>query len=228
MIALVPARKGSKRIPDKNIRHLGDKPLLCWTLDAAVESGCFSKVLLCTDSLEYYDLADQWSKGFELHLRRNSSDTETDLEWIRVVRNWQSDEWCLLRPTSPFRGPETIRRAVAQWNRDKDHLDSLRAVRKATEPAFKQWTEGTDGLLDPATLNIEAASRPTQSLPQCYIQTGGLEVLRRDVLLSGSLSGTRVGMFLTEGPESLDINDERDWAEAERIVSEQSPVSTPG
>lgn len=228
----MPARHGSKRLPGKNFRWLGQQPLWCWTFDAAVKSGCFTSTVLCTDHEDFQDpVTVHTVQGNVVSVFRRPPvpDDQPDIVWItEVLEHLQAkpeDEFMLLRPTSPFRGPETIKRAYDQWETTKEHLDSIRAVREASEPAWKQWQRwpGTGGnLLVPCAWNREAEhwhSKPTQSLPQCYIQTGALEIAWGRTWLNGTLSGERVGMFLTEGAEGLDLNTPEDWAEAEALIS---------
>lgn len=141
MIALIPARAGSARVPGKNTRPLAGKPLIRWTIEAALESSCFDEVYVCSDDLEVLALALAASPVLAHH-RDPSADDEKDVEWVcRFLqgRFGPETELCLLRPTSPLRGPDTIRRALEQWEACKDRLDSLRAVRVTTETAWKQW-----------------------------------------------------------------------------------------
>lgn len=225
MIALIPARAGSKRLPGKNFRYLGGRPLLAWTVDAALHSG-FDKVVVCTDAVERAEVSLAGLGPLTFYERPPVPDDQADIEWVtEVMQIFPSDEYCLLRPTSPFRDAETIRRAVAQWNQSKASLDSLRAMRRSTETAWKQWEplprQSRKGYayMKPVSGNLENASMPTQSLPQCYIQTGALEIAWAKTWMSGSLSGERVGCFYTEGPEAIDCNTEDDWAAAEAILA---------
>lgn len=253
MIALIPARVGSKRLPNKNFRELNGLALWCWTYTAAVESECFQNTVLCTDNEEYLDpltVHTACNNVVSVFPRSEAPDDQPDIEWVtEFIDEYRrqhhgtgfcapcslekdcmaGEEFAVLRPTSPFRGPETIRRAVGWWNEEiptlgprKDFLDSLRAVRVATEPPWKMWRRwpGSGGnLMVPVVSEKGEQSMPTQELVQCYMQTGALEIAWGKTWLSGSLSGERVGMFLTEGPEALDINTEQDWEQAERLAS---------
>lgn len=252
-LALIGARAGSKRFPGKNFKPLGGRPLISWTIDAARESGLFDLIAVCSDSLEVLSLAES---PVICHHRKPSSDTERDVEWVsealRSLKASPEDEVWLLRPTSPFRGPQTLLRACEQWDACKYLIDSLRAMRKATEHPYKAFVvedyispnpnwkhlgvskDGTVGVVAesvgfpayPTAVPITTAAAkkklyeyPTQSLTDAYIQTSGLEIFRaRLPLEEANLSGDQIGMFLVEGAEALDINDENDWAQAEREV----------
>ena len=254
MIGFVPARKGSKRLPGKNMRKLGDTPLVGWTLRAAYESEVFDRVVVSTDWGELAEYAAGYF-GAEIIMRppHLATDESLDVEWIRHAlgtleyrdyRAYPTYAWfALLRPTSPFRGPEAIQRAVALWRDIKDHYDSLRAIRRATESAYKQWrapgltedmdqaeawlTESTrpEDIYEIEPVTSAAAKKhlhsyPTQELEPCYIQTAGLEICKTvNVLEKGNIAGDRVAGFLLDGPEALDLNDEADWEEAERLAS---------
>ena len=234
MIALIPARGGSKRVPNKNIRILKDKALVRWTIDAAFESGVFSEVYVSTESDEVrevcYDVKD-------LHLIDRppefATDSSPDIKWVTHALEWvrglgHRDGFCgpcslggncmtlrdfaILRPTSPFRGPEIIQEAHEQWTKDRDVLDSLRAVAVAAEPAFKQWVRGpTPRRMSPVVQENHWHSLPSQVNPTCYIQTAALEMAWCKTVYDGTIAGERVGMFFTEGLEAFDINEPLDW-----------------
>jgi CMP-N,N'-diacetyllegionaminic acid synthase len=257
LITLIPCRGGSKRVPGKNFRKLGGKPLVAWTIEAAHGVG-LERMYLCTDEPEKALDASTYSKAPNVTVLHQPAplhrDDCTDHEWISdaldKIRHenhlkgsvcaacslgedcMSAQEFILLRPTSPFRGPETIRRALEQWEACKDRLDSLRAVRKASEHPFKQWyawnfleAVDPDGLAYREMIPVmeisskeHLHSRPTQSLTPAYVQSAALEVFWGRTILAGTLSGERVGMFETEGPPAFDINYPVDWDWAEAHV----------
>lgn len=139
MIALIPARAGSKRIPGKNTKPLGSRPLIRWTVDAAKESKVFDAIYVCTDDPDC--IAEALYAGVKAYQRPKVPDNQKDIEWVSefLVQHPEALDWALLRPTSPFRGPETIKRAYHQWEDCKDRVDSLRAMRRTTETGWKQW-----------------------------------------------------------------------------------------
>ena len=117
-VALIPARHGSKRVPGKNVRPLAGHPAIAYTLAAAIESGVFESVIVSTDSEDVAAIARHY--GAEVPFLRPAAfagDTSPDIEWVeytlaelqRQGRRW--DCFSLLRPTSPFRSADTIRRA---------------------------------------------------------------------------------------------------------------------
>ena len=124
-IAIIPARSGSKGLKDKNIRNLNGRPLLAWTIDAAVRSGEFDEIMVSTDSEAYAEIARQCGADVPF-LRSPATATDTASSWDTVAevlencreRGSTFDTFCLLQPTSPLRNAEDIRNAYALF-RDK-------------------------------------------------------------------------------------------------------------
>ena len=133
-VALIPARSGSVRVPHKNIRRLGGHPLIAYTIAAARASGVFEAVVVSTDSEDYARIARHY--GAEVPFLRGAEmagSTSPDIAWVLHAldalegQGRSFDAFSILRPTSPFRKPETIQRAWAAFT-GADGIDSLRAV----------------------------------------------------------------------------------------------------
>ena len=122
IIALIPARSGSQRVPHKNIRPLGGDPLMAYSIAAAVNSGVFSEVLVSTDSDKYADIARHYGASVPF-LRPNeyAESFSPDIEFVEHALNSLRDQgreydcFSILRPTSPFRKAETIQRAWSEF-----------------------------------------------------------------------------------------------------------------
>jgi CMP-N,N'-diacetyllegionaminic acid synthase len=222
MIALIPARAGSKRIPGKNTKLLAGRPLIDYTIRAAIEADCFTRIYICTDDPK---LLHRKALGSEqLLMREESGPKETDYHWImsgRVFHHLTDGAFCILRPTSPFRGADAIKRAVNVWRNEGPKWDSLRAIRPVSEHPGKMWVTrhgGTVPLMGLGHGNQAQPwhSMPTQELPQVYVQTAGLEIAWVITLeQTGTISGSRVrGMCLNRW-EGFDINTPDDWIVAE-------------
>jgi CMP-N,N'-diacetyllegionaminic acid synthase len=225
-VGLIPARAGSKRVPNKNVRDLAGHPLLAYSICAALDSGVFAKVVVSTESEEIAELALRY--GAEVPLRRPeelAGDKSPDIEWVRHMldglaeRGQRYDCFAILRPTSPFRRPATVRRAWRAFLED-GLADSLRAVEKCVQHPGKMWT--LDGSrMRPLMANPDADgtpwhSTPYQALPPVYVQNASLEIARCDVPLhKGTIAGDVIMPFLTEGLEGFDINGPEDWILAE-------------
>lgn len=230
VVALIPARSGSKRVKDKNIRLLGGHPLIAYTITAAIDSGIFSSVVVSTDSPEYARIAEYY--GAEVpYLRPESlsSDLSPDIEWVEHVLEWLRDNgrdpacFSILRPTSPFRLPDTIRRAWAEFLAE-DGVGSLRAVEKCKQHPGKMWV--VRGRRMTPLIPLSPPEQPWhssqyQSLPPVYVQNASLEIAWSHVVFQGrTIAGEVVVPFLTNGTEGLDVNDEFDWWRAERLLAQ--------
>ena len=222
MIALIPARAGSKRVPGKNTRLFFGHPLLAYTIAAAQESGVFSEILVCTDDVSIRAWAAMY--GVKAHVAGPPCHTDTceDILWVADALNGRRDpSFAILRPTSPFRSADDIQRAFLQFEAEGRLIDSLRAVRPVREHPGKMWSL-VSGQITPL-LPIEHAwgtpwhSSPTQSLPPYYLQTSSLEMAwSRVVHEHHTISGTRLAGFLHADPGGFALDTEADWATAER------------
>jgi CMP-N,N'-diacetyllegionaminic acid synthase len=241
VVALIPARQGSKRVPGKNVRLLNGHPTLAYTIAPALESGVFDSVIVSTDSEEIADVARHY--GAEVPFLRPAafaSDTSPDIEWLGDTlhrlsesgRRW--DAFSLLRPTSPFRTADTIRRAWALFTAQQG-VDSLRAIEKCAQHPGKMWvvrgqrmypllpftaSSGTAG----SGADVPWHSTPYQALPPVYVQNASLEIAWTRVVEQGSIAGDVLVPFVTEGYEGFDINDPADWIVAERLIADGAAI----
>ena len=145
IVALIPARAGSKRVPDKNIRHLGGHPVMAYTIAAALQSSVFADVIISTDSEKYAEVAAHYgAQAPFLRPAELGGDLSPDIEWLAYTLAKLRDEgrsydcFSILRPTSPFRLPETIQRAWRGFQAEEG-VDSLRAVEKCQQHPGKMW-----------------------------------------------------------------------------------------
>jgi CMP-N-acetylneuraminic acid synthetase len=236
IVALIPARGGSKRIPRKNIKLLGGKPLIQWTIEAAQQGHLFSDILVPTDDKETTDIV--YRLGAKAAYRPNSSDAEPDIVWVHAVLHYiVADAIAILRPTSPFRDADTIRAAVQRFN-DWQPADSLRFVRRVNEHPGKMWSVQRGERMTPIlplwtrtgndSTDTPWHSAPTQTLPMFYVQTAGMEIVWTKVVReTNTISGATVIPFEVSGWPALDINTPEDWDRAERHVADlQAAAST--
>ncbi|MEW6572033.1 MAG: acylneuraminate cytidylyltransferase family protein [Bacillota bacterium] len=230
IIALIPARAGSKRVKSKNIRLLQGHPLLAYTISAAAESGIFSAVVVSTDSEEIATIARHY--GAEVPFLRPTQyagDLSPDIEWVEYTLRALAAQgrsygcFSILRPTSPFRQAETIKRAWDQFLSRTD-FDSLRAVELCSQHPCKMWVVINNDQIVPllpcGPADPPWHSTPYQALPEVYVQNASLEIAwTRVVLERRTIAGDKIMPFFTEGWEGFDINDELDWALAEHLVA---------
>lgn len=228
IIALIPARSGSKRVPNKNIHILAGHPLIAYTISAAKQSGIFSSILVSTDSEEYASIAKQY--GAEVPFLRSaeiSNDLSLDIEWVEFTlqklkgSGREYDCFSILRPTSPFRLPSTIQRAWKEFL-NEEGVDSLRAVEKCKEHPGKMWVvngKRMSSLLPFGPKEQPWHSTPYQALPEIYVQNASLEIAWSRVVFDGrTIAGNVIMPFFTEGYEGFDVNHPYDWELAERLV----------
>jgi len=228
IVALIPARAGSKRVPDKNIRPLAGHPVIAYTIAAALGSGIFTDVIVSTDSEHYADVVKYY--GAEVPFLRPdklAGDQSPDIEWLQYTLGRLQDAgrsydcFSILRPTSPFRLPETIQRAWHQFSAQTG-VDSLRAVEKCTQHPGKMWVVRGNRMMPlmpfgPAEQPWHSSQYPT--LPEIYVQNASLEIAwSRVVLKNRTIAGNVVMPFFTTEYEGFDVNNEYDWQLAEHMV----------
>jgi CMP-N,N'-diacetyllegionaminic acid synthase len=225
-VALVPARSGSERVPGKNVLPLAGHPLIAYAIAGAQEAGIFTAVVVSTDSEEIAEISRRYGADVPgLRPAEMSTATSFDIEWVlHVMRDRDEDVFAILRPTSPFRTGETIRRAYERLVELGDRADSVRAVEPARQHPGKMWTiEGK--LIEPLLPQPEGEtplhSRQYQALPKVYAQNSSIELAWSHVLDDAvpTISGRRVAPFFTEGAEGFSIDYPDDVELAERMLA---------
>lgn len=214
ILALIPARSGSKSIPHKNVREFAGKPLMAHSIEQARQCSLVTRVMVSTDSEEYAAIAR--AHGAETPFLRPaeiSGDTATDFQAFHHALNWLAahegrvPEFVVhLRPTHPSRSPAQIAAAIRlllahpEW-------DSVRSVVPAPETPYKMWFRQENGSLEPVikTDIPEAHSRPRQTLPATFLQNACIDVIRsRTVLEKGSIAGTSIGAYVMDVLHDID------------------------
>jgi len=229
VVALIPARSGSKRLAHKNIRLLGGHPVIAYTICAARASQVFDAVIVSTDSEIYADVARHY--GAEIPFLRPaeaSGDRSPDIDWVQLTidrlnaSGHSYDAFSLLRPTSPFRKPDTIARAWQQFAA-AEGVDSLRAVELVEQHPGKMWVVRSQRMTPLLPLSPQDApwhSQQMAALPHVHVQNASLEIAWTRVVRDGrTIAGTVLMPFFTEGDEGIDINRPKDWLWAEHLIS---------
>lgn len=222
-IALIGARSGSKGVPDKNVRILGGRPLLAWSVAAASRATVVDRVIVSTDSTEYAEIAD--AHGAEvpfLRPPRLATDESLDIEFILHAMNWLADEGeepsiiVHIRPTTPFRSPKVIDAAVAQFVGD-DSATALRSVHEMSTTAHKSMELTDNGVLrqlGAEGTDLDRANNPRQDFPTTYLANGYVDVLSTQFIrATGLLHGDRVLPFITPLALEVDTADDFDLLE---------------
>jgi len=225
-VALVPARSGSQRVPGKNVLPLAGHPLIAYSIAGAQEAGIFDAVVVSTDTEEIAEIGRRYGAEVPgLRPEEMSTATSFDIEWVlHVMRDRDEEIFAILRPTSPFRTADTIRRAYERLVDLGNAADSIRAVEPARQHPGKMWTLAGD-LIEPLLPQPEGEtplhSRQYQALPKVYAQNSSLELAWSRVLDDPvpTISGARVAPFFTEGAEGFSIDYPEDVEQAERMLA---------
>ncbi|MDC3348801.1 acylneuraminate cytidylyltransferase family protein [Flavobacteriaceae bacterium] len=228
-IAFIPARSGSKRIKDKNIKKLSGKPLLSYTVESALNSGFYSKVFIVTDSEKYAKIATSFgAELLKLRPSNISGDNSPDIEWVKWMFNIleekkiEFDTFSILRPTSPFRTKNTYIRAFNLFF-SNTNIHSLRAVELVDQHPGKMWVTTDDTmvpLLPFKNNNVPWHSNQKSLLPKIYIQNASFEIAWKDTVVKyDSISGSIVVPFISLKNEGFDINEPIDFKNAEKIIN---------
>ncbi len=203
--------------------------MLAYTVRAAIDSGVFDAIICATDSEVYADVAQHY--GAEVPFLRPteiSGDKSPDIEWVVwMLKKLQAQErdfqvFSILRPTSPFRMPETIQRAWQAFRADPK-ADSLRAIEKCKQHPGKMWVVHGQRMLPvmPFTNDITPwHSSQYAALPEIYAQDASLEIAwSRIALEQNTIAGEAIIPFISHGLEGFDINEPEDWLLTEHYLA---------
>jgi N-acylneuraminate cytidylyltransferase len=224
-VALIPARSGSERVRDKNVRPLAGHPLVAYAIAAARDAGVFDRIVCSTDSGKIAQVAQRYGAETPfLRPKEIATATSPDIEWIKHALE-QLDEhydlFAIVRATNPFRGADVLRRGLAQLLATPE-ADSIRAVELVKQHPGKMWVlEGRTmrPLLDQTHLEVAWHAGQYQALPEIYVQNSALEIAwTRVVSQTGTREGRVVAPFLTDVYEGFNIDDEDDWDRARRLL----------
>ncbi|MDP1715455.1 MAG: acylneuraminate cytidylyltransferase [Anaerolineales bacterium] len=240
ILALIPARGGSKGIPRKNIRSFAGFPLIAWSIAAAKQSDLVTRVIVSTDDEEIASVAREW--GAETPFLRPTElakDKTTDLpvfehalKWLEGVEGYRPDILVQLRPTSPIR-PKTMVDDSIRILLDHKDADCVRGVVPAAQNPFKMWRfDGENKPLNPL-LEVdgipEPYNAPRQMLPPVYWQTGHIDAISISTILQKkSLTGDVIYPLLIDPKYTVDIDTLVDWAKYEALVYGGLNMVTPG
>lgn len=224
-IALIPARKGSERFPNKNIIGLNGHPLIAYSINCALKTQIFDNVIVSTNCENTAEIAMKYGANVpELRPDAISQSLSPDIEWVTrlinvVLQLEDKDQIAILRPTNPLRSVETIRNASQRFN-EAPSFDSLRAIRAVKEHPSKMWRIMDGNRITPYNDEInlitqtKSHSSPFQALEELWIQDASLELARvNSIRVHGTISGEKVMGFRMPDFEGFDINYPEDLIE---------------
>lgn len=218
-IAIITARGGSKRIPNKNIKEFCKEPIIAYSIKAALESGIFSEVMVSTDSEQIADIAIKYGANVPFMRSEKTSDdyaTTSDV-LMEVIGNYKKmekdfDYMCCLYPTAPFVTPEKLRKAM-EIMKNENPVEVMPVV-AFSYPPQRCFCIDDDGFMD--YKYKEYIRTRSQDLEKLYHDAGQFYVynVKKYLELNGNISGGIKPIIVNE-LEVQDIDNEEDWKIAE-------------
>jgi CMP-N,N'-diacetyllegionaminic acid synthase len=222
VVALIPARSGSKGVPNKNIFPLCDIPLIAYSIVAALKSELIDRVIVSTDSEEYAHIAHHY--GAEVPFLRPtdiSGDKATDtqffdhvIDWFKVNEGHVPTYFAHLRPTTPLRNPAVIDQAIRVFI--GSNYTALRSCHQMSESSYKSFEIEDNKLkrLCSGSFDIEGANLGRQAYPETYDANGYIDVVRSELIQArGMVHGDRVQAYVTEISYEIDKPSDIDFLE---------------
>ncbi len=240
ILALIPARGGSKGIPRKNVRSFAGYPLIAWSIAAAKQPSLVTRVIVSTDDEEIAAVAREW--GAETPFLRPAEfaqDKTTDLpvfehalKWLEEIEGYYPEIVIQLRPTSPIRPLTMVDDAIRILLNHKD-ADCVRGVVPAAQNPFKMWRFNGEGKPLKPLLEVEGIAEPynapRQILPPVYWQTGHIDAIRVSTITSKkSLTGDVIYPLVVDSKYTVDIDNLSDWVKYEALVYSGLEMVSPG
>lgn len=220
-VAIIPARGGSKRIPRKNIKEFCGKPMIAWSIETALQSGCFDHVVVSTDDQEIAEVAERY--GAKVPFRRpvelSDDYTATRLVINHAIREVEQvygriQNICTIYPTAPFLQIDDLKKGASALQEDKwDFAFSLTSYSYPIQRALKISAEGGVEMFYP-----EFRAARSQDLEPAYHDAGQFYWGRRDAFLEGNPTFSPNSFpILLPNWRVVDIDIEEDWLQAEKI-----------
>lgn len=225
VLALIPARGGSKGVPRKNLRPLAGRPLITYSIEQALASSLIDRVIVSTEDREIAEAAIV--AGAEVPFMRPAEladDLTPDLpvfvhalQWLQAEEGYNPELVVHLRATSPLRNVALIDDAI-RLMLDRAEADAMKSVSRPLQTPYKMWTLSGDYLAPLLVFpsHEEAYNLPRQQLPQVFWQDGYVDIVRPRVILEeGLMHGRKIIPFFTpEGHIEIDRQEDFDAAEA--------------
>ena len=218
LLIIIPAKSKSSELKNKNLKKIFNHPLFSYSLEAAKRIKIQKKILCSTDSKKISKISDKYQvKTPFLRPKKFSLKLSRDIEFVNhAIQQFYKKGvifkyGLILRPTSPIRTISTLNKAFKKFK--KGNFDSLRAVTRSKENVFKTWVIKNNKLKTMLKSNIkEHYNAPRQILPKTYYQTGNFEYFKINLKKRlSSISGNLIGFYEINGPETLDIDNSKDF-----------------
>ncbi|RPJ43813.1 MAG: acylneuraminate cytidylyltransferase, partial [Chloroflexi bacterium] len=229
VLAIIPARGGSKGIPRKNIRSFAGHPLIAYSIEAGLQAKTVTRVIVSTDDEEIAMVARQYGADVPfLRPEEFAQDKTLDLpvfqhalSWLAEHENYHPEVVVQLRPTSPIRPPDLVDEAVKLLLQNPE-ADSVRGIVPAGQNPHKMWRlDPESGQMCPL-LAVEGIAEPynapRQVLPPVFWQTGHIDAIRPRVFAQDTMSGKVILPVMVDPAYTVDIDAPKDWARSEWLV----------
>jgi N-acylneuraminate cytidylyltransferase len=230
ILAIIPARGGSKGIPRKNIRPFAGYPLISWSIAAGLQAETVKRVIVSTDDDEIAEISRGY--GAETPFQRPAelaADLITDLPvfqhaltWLAEHENYHPNIVVHLHPTSPVRPRGCLDRGI-RLLLDHPEAECVRSVLEPSQSPYKMWRidEQTGRMIPLLTLPgvSEPYNTPRQSLPLAYVQTGHMNAIRPATILGGSMTGRVILPLIVAAQYEVDLDTLADWQYGEWVVA---------
>lgn len=225
ILAIIPARSGSKGIKDKNIKNINDKPLIAYTIEAALKSKCFEDVIVSTDCEKYKIISEQYGAWVPFlrskELAQDESTTNDVVEdvLLRLKKNGKKYNYIMiLQPTSPLRDYEDIRNSIKEFKEKK--ANSLVSMCECEHSPLLSKLLGKEMRLDGFLSNFNRIRR--QDLKKFYRLNGAIYLIRVDYFLKyKNFYRENSYAFIMDKTKSIDIDDMNDFEYAEYLIKKK-------
>ncbi|TLU98198.1 acylneuraminate cytidylyltransferase family protein [Dyadobacter luticola] len=223
-LGLIPARAGSKGIPGKNMKLLGGKPLIAYTLESAQCSKLLDKIIVSSDCEKTVDFARQYA-GIEVPFLRPAEFSGDQSPTTEVVKHALEhyakagvtfDYVVLLQPTTPFRGSDLIDRCITHLLKTKS--DSLVTIQKIPDRYNPHWALEQQADCCLQFFSHQKIITRRQDLPATFYRDGKIYITHKSLIEKGEMLGGKIAGFITENEPNINIDTPYDWQLAEREV----------
>ncbi|ETZ25496.1 hypothetical protein HMPREF2085_01906 [Fusobacterium nucleatum 13_3C] len=222
-IAIIPARSGSKGLPNKNILMLGNKPLIAYTIEAALKSNEFERVIVSTDSLEYKYIAEKFGAEVFMRSEELSNDKASSFVVIEDVLNKIEtiiDYFVLLQVTSPFRNENHIKESIEIFENSISEYDFLVSMQKSDKSSSLIKPIYDNGTLE--EYNIDYSNYSRQKYDE-YYPNGAIFIGKvKEYLEQKHFFGKRSKAYFMNKEDSIDIDDSLDFEIAITILNKKN------
>lgn len=222
-VAIITARSGSKGLPNKNILMLGNKPLIAYSIEAALKSECFEKVIVSTDSEEYKIISEKYGAEVMMRSKELSSDTTTSYQVLKDVLNRITipvDYFVLLQPTSPFRNEIHIKEAVYKFEQNIKEFDFLVSMTESEKSSKLIVEIDEDETLK--NYNLDFSGYRRQRYKE-YYPNGAIFIGKiNEYLERKHFFGSKSKAYFMSKEDSIDIDDKFDFEVAIAVLNKKN------